>query len=242
MNKKPKIALCLSGEPRSTMASFPYIYESFLQNNPNYEVDVYIHSWKGFRAFELYNPINYSITPVDTHSIFVNYLNNLNVSSQKIIENLLLYKPLTYNIHPLKNVFLMYSSVKECSSLINKEYNLYIRCRLDLFLESKINFNNLLPLFHSGIDMISSYKLNPTLKTLILDDQLAICNHKAFKVYSDLILDLENLISQSQSFSPEILLETHLNNNNIKIYSYDFQHHLIKGSNIFSSYHNYKDE
>jgi hypothetical protein len=42
-NKKPKIALCLSGEPRNDIATFPYIYNSFLTFS-QYEVDVYIHS------------------------------------------------------------------------------------------------------------------------------------------------------------------------------------------------------
>ena len=44
MTGKPKIALCLSGEPRSSMFCFPYIYESFLDLGFEYEVDVYIHS------------------------------------------------------------------------------------------------------------------------------------------------------------------------------------------------------
>jgi hypothetical protein len=242
MENKTRIALCLSGEPRSTMASFSYIYESFLQENPNYEVEIYIHSWKGFRALELYKPKNYLISNIDTHLSFINFLNSLNFSSKKVIESLSSYTSLTHNIHPLKNVFLMYSSIKECFSLIDKKYDLYIRCRPDLFLEGKINLVNLLPLFKSGIDIITGTKYNPNLNQFLIDDQLAICNYKGFEIYSNTILNIEELISQSQSLSPEVLLETHLNNNNVKLYNYFFNHHLIKGSNIFSSYKNFKDE
>ena len=64
MNKKIKIALCISGEPRSTMASFPYIYETFLLDNPIYQTDVYLHSLKGFRALPLYKPKNAADGPV----------------------------------------------------------------------------------------------------------------------------------------------------------------------------------
>jgi hypothetical protein len=35
--KKIKIALCLSGEPRSSMFCFPYIYESFINLGPQYQ-------------------------------------------------------------------------------------------------------------------------------------------------------------------------------------------------------------
>jgi len=237
-----KIALCLSGEPRSTMASFPYIYESFLQPNPGYEVDVYVHSWKGFRALELYNPKRYLISSIDTHSYFINFLNNLHLSSKEIIQNLSSHHSLTHNIHPLKNVFLMYSSIQECFSLINEKYDLYVRCRLDLLLENKILFSNILSLFNSGVDIVTSYKLNPSINKVQIDDQLAICNYKGFEVYSNTLLNLESLISQSHSLSPESILETHLNNNNIKIYNYQFNHHLIKSSNIYSSYKNFKDE
>ena len=43
IGKKTKIALCLSGEPRSSMFCFPYIYESFIDLGDKYEIDIYIH-------------------------------------------------------------------------------------------------------------------------------------------------------------------------------------------------------
>jgi hypothetical protein len=71
MTGKPlKIALCLSGEPRSSMFCFPYIYESFINLGPQYEVDVYIHSWKNFRALPLYNPKSIKIEPNKTQQVF----------------------------------------------------------------------------------------------------------------------------------------------------------------------------
>jgi hypothetical protein len=68
MTGKPlKIALCLSGEPRSSMFCFPYIYESFINLGPQYEVDVYIVG----RILELYlyNPKSIKIEPNKTQHI-----------------------------------------------------------------------------------------------------------------------------------------------------------------------------
>ena len=49
---KIKIALCISGEPRDSMVSFSFIYESFLRPYPNLDIDVYVHSFKPYRALE----------------------------------------------------------------------------------------------------------------------------------------------------------------------------------------------
>ena len=49
-----KIALCLSGKPRSSMFCYPYIYDAFMNNE--HQVDVFIHSWNECRALDLYRP------------------------------------------------------------------------------------------------------------------------------------------------------------------------------------------
>ena len=76
--KKIRVALCLSGEPRSSMASFPYIYEAFLKDNDTYDIDVYSHSWKGFRALDLYKPKNSQIESINEPIFINNIINNLN--------------------------------------------------------------------------------------------------------------------------------------------------------------------
>jgi len=239
---KLKIALCLSGEPRSTMASFPYIYESFLQNNPDYEVDVYIHSWKGFRALDLYNPKSYKLDIWDPNPNFHNFIDNLSLELKNTDSSLNLKSLRTPNIHPLKNVYLMFYSIKGCFNLINKKYDYYIRSRLDLYYPQKLYLGNFLGiLHHSDIDLILPLKTFSNGQPTICD-QIAIGTYNGFKVYCDTILNLNNLIKSTNSLSPEVLLENQLINNQVKYRHFYFDHYSIKRSNIFSDDLNFKDE
>ena len=242
MFNKFKIALCLSGEPRSSMASFPYIYESFLHKNPHYEVDVYIHSWKGFRALELYNPIIYKLDLIDPTLNAASFINNLNQNLKNPKSPLNIYNLYTANIHPAKNVYLMFSSIKECFNLINKEYDFYIRSRLDLYYPTKIYLPNFLSLLNqNNLDLVIPSKIFTNGQSVVCD-QLAIGKYKGFKTYCDTILNLGNLIKNTNSLSPEVLLETQLINNQIKYQKSYFGHTPIKRSNIFSDDSNFKDE
>ena len=60
-NKKFRIALCISGESRNAMYSFPYIYETFIRSNDIFETDVYIHTRSTYRALHLYEAKKYVI-------------------------------------------------------------------------------------------------------------------------------------------------------------------------------------
>ena len=118
--KKIKVALCLSGEPRNSMFSFPYIYESLVKLGHMYEVDIYIHSWKDFRALPLYNPKKYSIDWVEGGELLKEkflYLRSLTNHSktQKLLDQLYEF---SFNSTPLKNSFLIF----EC-------YHIFFRCK-----------------------------------------------------------------------------------------------------------------
>lgn len=237
MEDKIKIAFCLSGEPRSTMASFPYIYESFL-NNPNYEVDVYIHSWKGFRALELYNPKKYIIDPYDSFFYFKEYLDNT-------LNNTLNNFHLTLNVHPLKNTFLMFLSMIKCFELIEKKYDLYIRSRLDLFFEYKLNLDNLIAQFflNEKTDMLFDPLYLSSLNKWSINDQVFFSNLKGINILKQILIDLIPLSTQIQSDSPELILENFLKKNDINIFKCNIpDSHLIKSSKIFSTNFNFKDE
>jgi len=243
MNRKVKIALCLSGQPRNTMAAFPYIYESFLLPHTEYQVDTYVHSWNGFRALDLYSPKKYLIEPINDRKYLIEVFKNLNITSNKINDFLQPFNSFTSNVHPLKNTILMYSSINRCFNLIEEEYDYYIRCRLDLLVEKKIDlFQILIYLYHNpNIDMLVSPKGYKSGLNLI-DDQLAIGNKKSMIPYFNLINNIDKLINQTNSIHPEILLKTQLDNYKINSIPYNFTHKIIHNSVIESTLKNFKNE
>lgn len=202
-----KIALCISGEPRNSMVCFPYIYESFIASNPQYDIDVYIHSFKPFRAIPLYNPKNVLIESIDEFEVYKHYLNQFNFD---LIDS---------HSTPFKNTILMHYGISKCFNLTKDiKYDYYIRCRPD------IKFNSLLDLEYiikslevNKNDIWVPQNYNNTNWEISTNDQLAVCNFKSFKVYCEVINHLGELLTETNSYYPEGLLWAHLNKNSVKI-------------------------
>jgi hypothetical protein len=221
--KKIKIALCLSGEPRSSMFCFPYIYESFINLGPQYEVDVYIHSWENFRALPLYNPL---ATKIEKNK------------SIEIVNSL----PSPYNTTQYQNHSLMYYSIKESFKLIKKVYDIYIRCRLDLIFESKLVLN---PIFEDTLknyhDIFSLHSSYPTKHEGGVDDQVMICNEKGMLSlinYYDYIKNTPKELFEEQTkkfkgFYGEGFLQNYLNKLNLKIINNPLSdYRLVRNSQV----------
>jgi hypothetical protein len=83
-----RVALCLSGQPRCALKTFPYIYENIIQPN---NADVFIH-------------MNYD---EDTLYIEKNHLDNGNCILEKGIDKKVieLYNPIRYLVEKPKNMF-----------------------------------------------------------------------------------------------------------------------------------------
>lgn len=231
---RPRVALCLTGDVRNDMVSFPYIYESFLQNNKgrnSYDIDVYISSWNNtFRSLKLYQP-KASIFEHNSYDIFLNFLKNLNPQTKKIVNE---FTPttLTNSIHPLKNTFLMYMANKTCFNLIEEEYDFYIKCRFDLFFQEPVNLLNLFNIINTTkYDSIATMVSGKDLDNQY-DDQLFISNYKGFKIYCNLIDYIEQIICKANTISPEILLTTYLKNN-VNVCSWNFKKNIIRNSQLF---------
>ena len=222
MTGKPKIALCLSGEPRSSMFCFPYIYESFLDLGFEYEVDVYIHSWKNFRALPLYKCKNFKIEP------------HIPIQIKKLLPSK--FKSTYYLHHSL-----MYYSLKECFNLIENPYDIYIRCRLDLIFESKLILNPIfIDLLNNQYDIFSLHSDYPT-KPKGIDDQVLICNSNSTKILSNYFDQIktdpykffETQTQIHQGFTAEGFLKTYLEKFNIKVVSNPLSNYrLVRYSNV----------
>jgi len=247
MNNKTKIALCLSGEPRSSMFSFPYIYESLINLGPEYEVDVYIHSWKNFRALSLYNPVDYTIGWVDEERFFKDAISsipypsqnssNLNLELKYIKEN-------TLNAGALKNTFLMSLSMRESFKLVINPYDIYIRGRLDFYFPFKLDIIS----FINDIKFQSNDIILPKIEIYnhlneyshdLIHDHFAICNLKAAKYYFNFYNHLPNIISNSEKINPHFFLKTYLDNSNLNLKSFNCTRSidLIRSSKIITNLH-----
>ena len=236
MDNKIKVALCLSGEPRSSMFCFPYIYEAFLKPNPLFKTDTYIHSWKNFRALDLYNPKNYKIQ--NTNDGFIgDIINTLNFSPS-LQEQLSYYNLHTKSTNFLFNQIKMFYSIKECFNLIQEDYDIIIRCRYDLiflnrdFIQSIIysiinnDYNIFIP--YSGFPKINQSKG--------YNDQLAIGDLSSMNVYSNIINHLPSICYKVNRWDGEVFIKHILdNNNNIKVSQSFINHKVVRQSDVITN-------
>ena len=239
MSGKIKVALCLSGEPRSSMFCFPYIYESFVNLGPEYEVDVYIHSWKNFRAFPLYNPKQSRIDYLGGIGGNVSYINQrfnhvLPVISEVFKNEFNVSNEFTEQTNFFLNSFLMLSSIQNCFSLIKESYDVYIRCRYDLIFNNKFKIYQIIEdILGKKYDIFIPKKAKEFTnhkKNNELNDQLAIGNFKAINSYSNIESNLKDIIINTRQWAPEIWLRTQLEMDNIKINEYFVDHSLVRFS------------
>jgi len=208
-----KIALCISGKPRSSMFCYPYIYDAFMNNE--HQVDVYIHTWEYCRAIDLYRPIKLLINSQD--EVLTKMLPMINLDGVNMEGN---------HYHNL----LMYYSIKRCFDLIEGEYDVVIRTRFDLLLQPKFNIQEIL-------DDLQSKKYDIYIPTEGFNvggynDQLAIGTHNAMKVYSDTLFNLNNFGQELKRWHPETFLAKQLNDNNIKVHQTDWDYRIVRNVGV----------
>lgn len=245
---KIKIALCLSGEPRSSMASFPYIYEAFLKNSKDYNIDTYIHSWKGFRALDLYKPKKFNIEPIHPDKYFQNLIESLGIEWPKELYSLLKFEDrFTPKNNSITNSFLMLSSMLKSYKLIDKPYDLYIRCRPDIFFSNPFDIRYLIMdiLIKKEYDIYIPYKSFNNHNIDILTDQIAIGNFKSMHVYFNLLNNLNSILQKRPIWGIEKHIKPYLIENNISIRSYPGNFGLVRQSTILTNdpnFNNFLDE
>lgn len=230
IGKKIKVALCLSGEPRSSMFCFPYIYESFINLGPKYEVDTYIHSWKNFRALPLYNPKQCKI---DFHL------------SEKLKIHTIVNFPDNYgNLINIQNQVLMWHSIKAAFDLAGEDYDIYIRCRLDLIIDSKFLLNQcIFDLVNGKYNLFIPHNeldLHPNTYGKGYTDQIFICNSESktqlSKYYTDLMTNPSQFYQKYSSpdhFYPEEALKKYLDYHKVNvIFSPLSNYRLVRNSDV----------
>ena len=121
-----KIALCFSGQARSFEKGYEYFKYNLLSQ---YDVDVYIHSWKfqeSNRLVELYKPKDYLFEDILMGNYDAFYTRTPN--AQK---------------HPPRFTYSMFYSKNEVRKLIDGQYDWVISTRTDYALNLRIPFGEL---------------------------------------------------------------------------------------------------
>lgn len=250
MKNKVKIALCLSGEPRSSMFSFPYIYESLIDIADYYEVDVYIHSWKYFRALPLYKPKNYQISWINEEKYFDQFLNKLKTNEQILTPDV--NKELKYiiqntpNAAPLKNTLLMYLSMQSCFNLIEESYDVYIKGRFDYYFSNKLDIIHLIKniteekndIIIPTIEHLQVFNEHEKYIRILPDDRFAICNLKGAKYYFNLYNDIDNILLKLKLLNPHFLLKDYLAKSELNITTTNITPmDLVRSSKVITKHH-----
>ena len=243
--KKIKIALCLSGEPRSSMASFPYIYETFLRNNSIYQTDIYIHSLKGFRALDSYQPKKHHVeVNNDFTKQSINFLLNIDPYVQKLAHShTQLFTPFSST---LTNQYWMFRGINKCFNLITESYDVYIRLRPDIIFNSKFFLESILyDILENKYDIFVPYEHPSIFKKEEYNDQFAIGNFKSLKTYSELFNNMPLLVQKTNSLNTQVWLKYWLDSNNMKVNRSYIDYKLIRQSNIITNdetYNNFLDQ
>jgi hypothetical protein len=213
VNDNPKIALCLSGLIRSSFFCFPYIYNSFLNNQ--YDLDVFIHTWNNSPIIDLYKPKKIEI---ENQKQVLDYL----IPQIKLNSNVKIEGNIINNIS-------MYHSIKRCSDLVDNSYDIIIRCRFDLLLQEKINLKVILnDILSKNYDI---YIPNIEFNMGGYNDQLAVGSYNSMKIYSDCIFSISKIANQTGRWHPETFLKKYLDEFNMTIYQDDYDYRLVRRVN-----------
>lgn len=209
-DKKPKIALCLSGLIRNSYFCFPYIYDSFL--NQGLDVDVFIHTWNESPIINLYNPKNLMIENQKDILDFI--LPQINLNSDVRIEG------------RIANNVSMYYSIKRCNDLVDDEYDIIVRCRFDLLLQEDIQFKNIVQdILDKKYDI---YIPNTEFNMGGYNDQLAIGSYSSMKLYSDCYFSLVEISNKIKRWHPETFLKEYLDSFDLKIYQDEYDYRIVR--------------
>jgi hypothetical protein len=219
-----KIAICISGQPRSFKQSYISLKEYFLDK---YNCDIYFHTWKATN-FESTNfgfgNTQYLLTEEKYNDLIQLYNPKKYILEQPIIFDASGYKCPIWR-QPLNNTLSMFYSIYKSIQLIEEEYDYVIRTRFDIDY-SKLN----LELPQEGI-ILPEWNTDIRVKDRGHYDIFAIGKQSDMTIYSQVFSNVIGYITNDEQFitylqgewpgqdSPlrnEYLLKWHLLKNKIK--------------------------
>lgn len=215
-NSSPRLALCLSGQPRSYNKSYHYIKQNLLDH---YNVDTFIHSWKP-------NGLNKLIGIHENLQMYYNprYMHfeeplDSTINSDMMVPNA--SHPANFCTSMLYSIYRAdsYRIWHECRK--NAKYDFVIRSRFDLALNKLIDFGSL----EKGVLYVSKDIEGPSL----LNDQFAIADSDTMNIYSSTFLYLRRLYDSGVPLCGHEMLQEQLTRFNVPVVKIDINHPFEDG-------------
>lgn len=219
-----KVALCLSGQPRSVEQAFPYIKENIIKpNNP----DIYVHAWvdeniRGGLPLNAGGHLASNPIPENIDDIILNLYGPTKYKFEEQIE----FEDKNYNerkapmIKP-KNSQSQWYSVKQAFSLIEERYDAIIRMRFDWGIKIPIRVKDY------NLDVVTSPNDCPHYKGI--NDQFAFSIHDHMMVYAQLYDHIDYIYNeQGIRYCDEQMLVQHLENFGIGINPVKIPYEIIR--------------
>jgi hypothetical protein len=210
-----KLALCLSGQPRSYKQAFEYINKNLLQH---FDVDVFFHTWVNEPAksfiyedlYQLYKPV---IASYD-------YSLPGNVNSHMRVAN---------GSHPANFCTSMFYSINLANEYRTKHetfgafrYDYVIRSRFDFALNKVIDFHSL----EKNKVYVSKDVEGPSL----LNDQFAIADSDTMNCYASTFQFLNYHHKNGVVLCGHEMLQEQLNKFSIPVEKLDLNHPFVDGN------------
>lgn len=217
---KPKIALCLSGRPTSSMFCFPYIYDAFINND--YDVDVFIHTWRECRIIDLYRPKKFEIEKYTQEEILNHFINQLVLPKSMSIEG------------RIDNVLFELYGNSKVFSLVPNTYDYVIRCRFDVIIQDKFYLNEVINDLQD--DKYDIFSPDEVFNFGGYQNRILIGKYEHMSHAMNLIEDINDIVNKLNRWHPETFLKTHLDNNNVRVYQKDINHRIVRSSNVVTNW------
>lgn len=212
-----KLALCLSGQPRSFEKAFNYINKNLLTK---FDVDVFFHSWKTTdvdKQRHIYEKVNDLYKPIQG---FFDTSLPASTNSDMIVPNA---------SHPANFCTSMFYSIYRSNDYRIKhelktgtKYDFVVRSRFDLALNKVIDFEQL----ESGVVYVSKDAEEPSL----LNDQFAIADSSTMNVYASTFLYLRKIYNSGVLLCGHEMLQEHLTCSGVKVEKIDIDHPFVDGN------------
>lgn len=215
-NSSLKLALCLSGQPRSYNKSYHYIKQNLLDH---YNVDTFVHSWKPGDLNKLFKIREDLQTYYNPRYMHFDCPLESSINSDMMVPNA--SHPANFCTSMLYSIYRAdsYRVWEECQS--NSKYDFVIRCRFDLALNKLIDFGSL----QKGVLYVSKDVEGPSL----LNDQFAIADPDTMNIYSSTFLYLRRLYDSGVPLCGHEMLHEQLTRFNVPVVKIDINHPFEDG-------------
>ena len=239
---KPRIALCISGQPRSYKEAYPYIKKNIIDANSNdAELDVFIHCW--------YDPDLAGVPFKETSE----HVKNVPVVVKNAPEEIkLLYKPKSMKVDLPENFdyrikheylqkrdttnpvasFSMWTSIYRCNEL-KKEYEKNHNFKYDYVIRGRFDCITLNPVLVTSYDS-NAFHVNGIHETSTsVQDCLFLSSSNNIDLVAKMTDFIPELFDIQQFYNNEMFLSLLLKRNNIATKHHPWHVILIRGNGVF---------